>query len=56
MNPPKKITFLISLILAVVAVLAFLDIIPVAIIKDNAFWVAVAGYALLFLGCVFKGL
>ena len=56
MNPPKKVTLLVSLILAVVAVLSFLGIIPVGFLKNNAFWVAVAGYALLFLGCVFKGL
>ena len=56
MNPPKKITLLISLILAAVAVLSFLGIIPVGFLKENAFWVGIAGYAVLFLGCVFKGL
>ncbi len=56
MNAPKKLTFLISLILIAAAVLAMLGIIPVAFLTQNAFWVAIAGYALLFLGCLFKGL
>lgn len=56
MNAPKKGTWFIALILAVVAVLAHLGIIPVAFIRNNDFWIAIAAYALLLLGTIFKGL
>lgn len=56
MNAPKKLTWLIALVLAAVGVLAHLNIIPVGFIKQNDFWFVVAGYALLFLGTIFKGL
>ena len=56
MNAPKKLTWFIALVLAAVGILGHLVIIPVAFIKNYDFWFVVAGYALLFLGTIFKGL
>ena len=56
MNPPKKVTFLIALILGVLGVVAQLGIIKVAFLATYAFWFVVAGLVLLLLGCCVKGL
>ena len=57
MNAPKKITFLISLILVVLSVLVELGVLPkIPVITEYHYWVGIAGYVLLFLGCIFKGL
>ncbi len=54
LNAPTQLVFLISLILAVLGVLAIFVSIP--IISGYAFWFVVAGYVLLALGCVLKGM
>ncbi len=54
MNPPKKVTVLISLILAALGVVSTFVTIP--FVSSYSFWFVVAGYALLLLGCLFKGL
>ena len=54
MNPPKKVTFLISLILAGLGIASkFVDI---PFVTSYNFWFVAAGYVLLMLGCFFKGL
>ncbi len=53
LSAPTTIVFLISLVLAALAVIGTFVAIPV--ISANAFWVAVAGYVVLALGAVLKG-
>ncbi len=54
MNAPKKVTFLISLILAALGVVA--GFISIPFVSANNYWFVVAGYVLLMLGCFLKGL
>lgn len=54
MNPPKKITWLVSLILVVLGIVAKFVSIPV--VSTYAFWIVVAGAVLLLLGAKVKGL
>ncbi len=49
LNAPKQITFIISVILVLIAVLVVLGVAPALPIK--AFWLAVGGYTLLALAC-----
>lgn len=53
-TPPKQITFWISLVLAVLGVLATFVSIP--FVSGFALWFVVAGYALLAAGLFLKGL
>ncbi|MEG6510142.1 hypothetical protein V6C03_14320 [Methyloligella sp. 2.7D] len=53
LSAPTTVVFVISLILAVLAVLGVFTAIP--FITPNAFWVAIAAYVVLFLGNVMKG-
>jgi len=60
LSPPKKVTYIIALILAVLVLVAkfvpaLRDLIPAAVLKYD-FWVMTAAYVLLFLGTTFKGL
>lgn len=60
LSPPKKVIYIIALILAVLVLVAkfvpaFRDLIPAAVLKYD-FWVMTAAYLLLFLGTTFKGL
>ena len=54
LNAPSQLRFLISLALAVIAILGALVIIPV--VTKFAFWVAILGYVVLALGCLLKGM
>lgn len=54
LNPPKNITFYISLALAVLGVIGTFVSIP--FVSGFAFWFVVAGYALLAAGLLIKGL
>ncbi len=54
LQKPKNVTFIISLVLAGLGVLGTLVSIPV--ISGLAFWLVVAGYVLLALGNLLKGL
>ena len=54
LNAPKKITWLISLIVGVLGVVAYLVTIPV--LSVYAFWIVVVGFVLLILGTFLKGL
>lgn len=54
MSAPKGIIFLISLILAGAGIVSYFTKIP--FVSDNRFWFTAAGYIVLMLGCLFKGL
>jgi uncharacterized membrane protein HdeD (DUF308 family) len=51
LSPPKKIVFYISVLLAIVGVVAFF----VPAIELLSFWILLVGYVLLALGNVLKG-
>jgi hypothetical protein len=53
LSPPTTAVFVISLILAVLAVIGTFVAIPV--ISANAFWVAVIAYVILAIGNLFRG-
>lgn len=53
LNPPTKNVFYLSAALAAIGVLARFVTIP--FLSGIAFWLVVAGYALLFLGNTMKG-
>lgn len=54
LNAPKQITFLISVIVFIVGLIG--SFIAVPFISGIAFWLIVAGFVLLALSCVLKGL
>lgn len=54
MNAPKKVTFLISLIVAALGIVS--QFINIPFVSANNFWFVSAGYVLLMLGCFLKGL
>jgi hypothetical protein len=54
LNAPSQIVFLISLVLAVLGVLAIFVSIP--FVSGYAFWFVTVGYILLALGCIMKGM
>ena len=53
LSAPTQIVFLVSLVIAVVGVLAGLAIIPG--LPISALWIVTAGYVVLALGCLLKG-
>ena len=53
LNAPKKIVWLISLILAVISIVAVLVVIP--FVSAYAFWIMGVAWLLLFLGAWLKG-
>lgn len=54
LNAPSRVVFLISLALAIVALLGALVVIPV--ITQYAFWLAIFAYVVLTLGVIMRGL
>ncbi len=58
LNAPKVITFVISVILVVVALLSMHMRLPVgaSFVAQHRVWLVVAGYVLLALGCLLPGL
>ena len=54
LTPPKKLTWWIAVILGVVGIIGSFVAVPV--ISGITFWLAIAGLALLALGCAIKGL
>jgi hypothetical protein len=54
LSAPSRVFFLISLALAVIAILGALVIIPV--VTKYAFGIAILGYIVLALGCLMKGM
>ena len=55
LSAPTKIVFLISLVLAVLALIAALGI-SIPVVSGNALWVALIGYAVLAAGNLLKGM
>lgn len=53
LTPPKKIVFIISLILAIIAVVAHFVIIPIA--TPYQYWILLAAWAILAAGVALKG-
>ncbi len=53
LSAPTQIVFLISVVLAILAVVATFVVIPV--VSANAFWVAIVAYLVLVAGNVLKG-
>lgn len=53
LTPPTTAVFLISLILAVLALIGKFVAIPV--FTDHGFWVAIIAYVILAIGALFKG-
>ncbi|MGC2411016.1 MAG: hypothetical protein WA441_13750 [Methyloceanibacter sp.] len=53
LSPPTTAVFVISLILAVLAVISTFVAIP--LVSANAFWVAIIAYVILAVGNVFRG-
>jgi len=53
LSAPTKMVFLVSLVIAVVALLMLLGIVSINFI--GAAWLALIGYAVLFLGNILKG-
>ena len=58
LNAPKVITFVISLVLVLLAVVSMHTHLPVgaAFVAQHRFWIVIAGYALLAAGCLLPGL
>ena len=54
MNPPKKVTFWISVVLAALGLLGFLVAIPV--VSSLAFWLVLVGYVVLAVSLFVKGM
>ena len=56
LSAPTMPIFLISLVIAIVAILGAFDVVP--FVKDgaNAFWAAMVAYAVLMVGNLAKGL
>ena len=55
LNAPTKIVFLISLVIAVLAIIAEYARIP-NVTREIAFWAGIVAYVVLALACVMKGL
>jgi len=56
MNPPRLVTWLISLIIGVVGILVHLNVIKVSFLVGYDFWLVVVGFGLLIIATLFKGL
>ncbi len=55
-NAPKFITWVICLIVGVLGILGHLNIIKVAFLMVNGFWMLVVAFGLLILATILKGL
>jgi hypothetical protein len=53
LSPPSTVVFVITLILAALAIISQFAAIP--FVTANAFWVLAAGYVLLAVGNLFRG-
>lgn len=54
LSPPTTVVFVISIILAALAIIGKFAVIP--FITEQGFWVAVAAYIILAIGNIFRGL
>jgi hypothetical protein len=53
LSAPKQIVFIISLVIAIIALLMFLSVIT--FVPIPAFWAMTIAYAVLAVGCLIKG-
>jgi hypothetical protein len=53
LSPPTTVVFVISIILAALAIIG--QFAPIPFITENGFWVAVIAYVLLACGNIFRG-
>lgn len=53
LNAPKKIVWMIALILGILGILGYL--IPIPVVTGLAFWLVTVGFVLLVLGTTLKG-
>lgn len=56
LSAPKFITWLAALLIGILGILLKLGIVAVSGLTISSFWVVVAGFGLLVLGTIFKGL
>jgi hypothetical protein len=58
LTPPRFLTFIVSLIVLLTAVASLYTRLPVfgAFVNAHRFWIAVAGYVILMLGVLLRGL
>ena len=56
LSPPTKPIFIISVVLAVLALLVWLDVVNIGIVQRYLFETLLAAYAVLLAGNVFRGL
>jgi hypothetical protein len=54
LTPPKKIIWILSVIIAVLSIVGYFVVIP--FISVNAFWVMGVAWLLMFIGVTFKGI
>ncbi len=54
LNAPKQVTFIVAVILAVLAIIATL--VPLGAITGFAFWILAAGFLVLALACLLPNL
>jgi len=53
LNAPTQVVFIISLIIAVLALIG--HFVSISFISEYRFWLAIIGYVVLAAGCVLKG-
>jgi len=56
LSAPKFITWFISLLLGVLGILLYLNVLAIPFLTPYIFWLVVAGFGLLILATLFKGL
>lgn len=50
LSAPTKPVFIVSLIIAIIALLGAYDVLPIGLDGTRAFWVAIGAYAVLMVG------
>jgi hypothetical protein len=53
LSPPTTVVFVISIILAALAIIG--QFVPIPFITDHGFWVAIVAYVILAIGNIFRG-
>jgi hypothetical protein len=53
LSAPTQVVFWISVILAIIALVGFFVVVPY--VTAYAFWIAIAAYVVLALGCLMRG-
>lgn len=57
LNPPTIVIFLVSLVLAVLALITKSHVLPIAeYFPHQPFWLAIVAYLVLMVGCIVRGL